>query len=363
MQRQRARRNAAQGGSRQIRIAKRLISMLRLFAKTAMYQLAAWEPLFGPVRRRQLSGKAVVLMYHELAEDGDDVEAWSVVRRTDFVKQMDYLRSKFDVLSLSQAIAQMAQPTSSDRPMAVVTFDDGDRGNRDVLLPVIETLDLPVTIFVATGQVQDQRSYWYDRLINALQVNAPVTVAHPAASPATCVVNETRGERNWARIQHLLSSLKKLEPAKREQVVDDVIKSIERYEPRSRGIAPLAVSDVRELADRPLVTIGAHSHCHNILTQLDRQAALESAARSKELLESWTGRRVSYFAYPNGDFNDAVISAVVEAGFEAAVTTDPRPWERGERLFALPRIGVGRYDTLDVFKVGLVGGIGRFLTR
>lgn len=303
----------------------------------------------------------MILMYHELTEDGDDVEAWSAVKRTDFVKQMDYLRSKFDVLSLSQAIAQMAQPTSSDRPMAVVTFDDGDRGNRDVLLPIIEAMDLPVTIFVATGQVQDRKSYWYDRLINALQVDAPVTVALPAASPATYVINETRGARNWTRIQHLLTSLKKLEPTKREQVVDDVIKSIDRYAPRSRGIAPLAISDIRELADCPLVTIGAHSHCHNILTQLDRQAAFESAARSKELLESWTGRRVSYFAYPNGDFNDAVVSVVVEAGFEAAVTTDPRPWKRGEQLFALPRIGVGRYDSLDVFKVGLVSGTGRFL--
>lgn len=303
----------------------------------------------------------MILMYHELTEDGDDVEAWSAVKRTDFVKQMDYLRSKFDVLSLSQAIAQMAQPTSSDRPMAVVTFDDGDRGNRDVLLPILETMDLPVTIFIATGQVQDRRSYWYDRLINALQVDAPVTVALPAASPATYVINETRGAQNWIRIQHLLSSLKKLEPTKREQVVDDVIKSVDRYPPRSPGIAPLAISDIWELADCPLVTIGAHSHCHNILTQLDRQAAFESTARSKELLESWTGRRVSYFAYPNGDFNDAVVSVVMEAGFEAAVTTDPRPWERGEQLFALPRIGVGRYDSLDVFKVGLISGIGRLL--
>lgn len=337
--------------------------MLRHLAKTAMYRLAAWEPLYGPVRQRRLSGKAVVLMYHELAEDGDDVEAWTVVKRTDFMKQMDYLRSKFDVLSLSQAIARMARPDTSSRPMAVVTFDDGDRGARDVLLPVIEALDLPATIFVATGQVQDRKPYWFDRLVNALQVDALVTVTLPAASSSVYMINETRGAQNWARIQQLLSSLKKLEPAEREQAVDDAIKSIGSHEPRSRGIAPLSKSDIRELADCPLVTIGAHSHCHNILTQIDRQAAFESAARSKELLESWTGRRVSYFAYPNGDFNDAVVSAVMEAGFEAAVTNAPRPWERGEKPFTLPRIGVGRYDSLDVFKLGLVGGIGRFLNQ
>ncbi len=337
--------------------------MLRQLARTAVYRLAAWESLLEPLRKRRLSGKVVILMYHELAKDGDDVEAWTVVNRTDFIRQMDYLRARFDVVSLSQAIARMTQPDHSDRPMAVVTFDDGDRGNRDVLLPIIETLRLPVTIFVATGQVQDQRPYWFDRLINALQVDAPVTVTVPvsAVSPATYVINEVRGARNWAIIQKLLSALKNLEPATRENVVEEIIDQMGRRGVRSRGIAPLSVDDIRELADCPWVTIGAHSHCHNILTQLDRQTALDSTKRSKDLLESWTGRGVSYFAYPNGDFNNDVISAVVAAGFEAAVTTAPRPWGNGESLFTLPRIGVGRYDSLDVFKVRLVSKTEHFL--
>jgi len=335
--------------------------MLRQLARTATYRLAAWEPLFGSVRKRQLSGKAVVLMYHEVADDGDHIEAWTVVKRSAFMRQMDYLRAKFDVVSLRQAIARMMQPNFTDRPLAVVTFDDGDRGNRDVLLPIIEALDLPVTIFIATRQVQNQKPYWFDRLVNALQVNAPVTVALPATRPATYVINETIGEQNWARVEQLLSALKNMKPAEREHLVDGIIENIDRHASRSYRIAPLAISDIRELADCPLVTIGAHSHCHNILTQLDHQAVFESIVRSKELLESWTGRNVSYFAYPNGDYNDSVISAVMAAGFEAAVTTAPCPWERGEDFFALPRTGIGRYDSLDVFKVKLVGGIRRLL--
>lgn len=300
-------------------------------------------------------------MYHELAGDGDDVEAWTVVRRRNFVQQMDYLRTKFDVVSLSEAIARMAQPKRADRPMAVVTFDDGDRGNREVLLPIIRELGLPVTIFIATRQVQDQQSYWFDRLINALQVDSPVTVSLTGALPDTYVVNETRGARNWSRINQLLVALKKLEPKMREYAVDSIIENIGRQRLRPYRIVPLAMSDIKALAECSLVTIGAHSHCHNILTQLDRDAVLASAVRSKELLESWTGQTVNYFAYPNGDFNEEVMATVAAAGFEAAVTTLPRPWNRGDRLLALPRIGIGRYDSLDVFKIKLVGGIRHFL--
>jgi peptidoglycan/xylan/chitin deacetylase (PgdA/CDA1 family) len=241
-----------------------------------------------------------------------------------------------------------------------VTFDDGDRGNRDVLLPVIEELELPVAIFVATGQVQEQRPYWFDRLLNALQTDVPVKVTVPAPW-ITSVINETRGNRNWRRIDQLLSSLKKLRPKLRELVVDDIVRKLPRQNQRSRGIAPLTISDIKELATCPAVTIGAHSHCHSILTQLDERAVFQSALRSKELLESWTGLPVNYFAYPNGDFNEAVISAVKAAGFEAALTTVREPWNKGQQLYTLPRVGVGRYDSFDAFKVMLTRGYRHFL--
>jgi peptidoglycan/xylan/chitin deacetylase (PgdA/CDA1 family) len=335
--------------------------MTKQLVRKMLYGLIAWEPLFKAVRKRELDNRVVVLMYHELAEDDDDVEAWTVIRRSNFVQQIDYLRTQFDVVSLSDAIERMAQPSRSDRPLAVVTFDDGDRGNSEVLLPILRELDLPVTIFIATRQVQDQKPYWFDRLINALQVELPIIITLPGKHPDTYAINETRGARNWSRIDQLLVALKKLEPTMREHAVNSIIENIGRQRSRPYRIAPLAMTDVKALAECSQVTIGAHSHCHNILTQLDQDAVFASAVRSKQLLESWTGQAVNYFAYPNGDYNDEVMATVAAAGFEAAVTTVQRPWNRGDHVLALPRIGIGRYDSLDVFKVKLVGGLRHIL--
>ena len=113
--------------------------------------------------------------------------------------------------------------------------------------------------------------------------------------------------------------------------------------------------ELRELAASPLVTIGAHSHCHNILTQLPASAVAESLATSKQLLETWTGRPVRHFAYPNGDHDAAVISQVKSAGFESAMTTVARPWTRDDSPFTIPRIGVGRYDSAALFKAKVSG--------
>lgn len=335
--------------------------MSNQLARNAVYRLAAWEPLFRPVLKRKLCNKAVILMYHELADDGDDVEAWTVVKRGDFVRQMDYLRASFDIVSLSHAITRMTQPAREDKPMAVITFDDGDRGNRHILLPIIRKMNLPVTVYIATRQVQDQNPYWFDRLINVLQTDEVITISHPGMLADTYVINETRGAQNWSRIEQLLLVLKKMEPAKREHAVDIIVESTAQQASRPYRIAPLAISDIKALAECSLVTIGAHSHCHNILTQLDRDAILESTARSKQLLESWTGQTISYFAYPNGDFNEEVMAAVAAAGFDTAVTTLPRHWDRNDNLLALPRVGIGRYDSLDVFKVKLLGGLRHLL--
>lgn len=155
-------------------------------------RLFAAEPFLSATRKWRLSGATVILMYHELADDADDLDAWTVVKRSDFLRQMDYVRAEFDVVSLSEAISRMASERLSERPLAVVTFDDGDRGNRDVLLPIVEDLDLPVTVFVATGQVRDQKPYWFDRFLNALQTDEHVTVTLP--SPwVRRVINKTRG--------------------------------------------------------------------------------------------------------------------------------------------------------------------------
>src|SRR5258708_4728637 len=114
-------------------------------------------------------------MYHELARDDADIEAWTVMRESDFVRQLEFLVGHYDVVSLDQALGRTS-PSASRRPRVVITFDDGDRGNATVLLPIVEAFKVPVTVYIATRQIADAKSYWFDRIINALQTNQPVTV-------------------------------------------------------------------------------------------------------------------------------------------------------------------------------------------
>lgn len=325
--------------------------------KQLYYSGLAAEPVNGWLRRRVLSQRIVVLMYHELADDDMDIEAWMTVRKSDFCRQVEFLQRHFSVVGLGEAMRRSTGWDVGDRPLAVITFDDGDKGNADVLLPLTEKLGCPVTVFVATGHIVEQRGYWFERVVNAVQVDNLVTIDLRPHRLGIYEINRTRGSANWSQIQRLLTDLKTLDPSTREEVVSSMLAAIPPVDQRKgRGILPMSVADVRALAASPFVTIGAHSHCHNILTQIPEAAVTESLRTSKTLLEEWTGQAVTDLAYPNGSSNDVVARCAAETGFRSGFTTERRAWARGDSLYRIPRIGIGRYDSLDQFKSKLVNG-------
>jgi peptidoglycan/xylan/chitin deacetylase (PgdA/CDA1 family) len=165
-------------------------------------------------------------------------------------------------------------------------------------------------------------------------------------------INRERGAENWRQIEMLLAGLKAVEPVRRARTVEDILKRLGALRGKDYyKLDHLTNEEVRELSTCPLVTIGAHSHCHSILTQLSYEDMRESVKASKLLLEKWTGRDVPYFSYPNGNYDENVIDALKAEGFECSVTTEARAWDRADSVFTIPRIGIGRYDSMDLFKI------------
>jgi peptidoglycan/xylan/chitin deacetylase (PgdA/CDA1 family) len=292
-------------------------------------------------------------------KDSDEIDAWTVVKESQFLKQVKYLKNHFCLISLDEALQWMELPTACDRPLAVLTFDDGYAGNRRVVLPIIDSMAIPITVFVSTSWIQNQQLYWYDRVILALQsVRAgsfEVDLRHVGIDRVRFASRDI-GESRWNKIQRLLSALKDLSPKVREGVVEDIsVQSGNDCLNSKAPVSPMSIDELKELAASKFVTIGAHSHCHNRLVQLSSEQIEESLGRSKQLLEKWTGKLIRHFAYPNGDYNLQTIALVKQAGFSSATTTVERLWSASDSAFEIPRIGIGRYDSFGQFKVRSLG--------
>ena len=338
--------------------ARRTIDALRV-ARTGLAPkrlaksfLASGLP-YALLRARALRKDPVtILCYHTVRPDTEEIDAWTAIRRADLLQQIRFLRAHYDIVSLDEALDR--QGARGTRPRAVITFDDGEAGLHDTLLPLVEQERVPVTLYIATGHIESGRPYWFDELMNALQADGPFTIDLGGAGLPAWTIGPVRGAARWAVIGDILEALKAVPPADRPALAAAVVAQAPPASGRPfTPLAPLSVAQLRELARSEWVTIAAHSHCHNLLDQISADDARASIARSRALLEEWTGRFVGHFAYPNGNHNRTLKAIVSDLGFRSAVALEGRLWHRGADLFLLPRLGIGRYDDLDRFKLRL----------
>jgi peptidoglycan/xylan/chitin deacetylase (PgdA/CDA1 family) len=322
------------------------------------FKRLAKAALASPLPYALLSGRALrgnpitVLCYHTIRPDHEALDAWTAVRQSDFVRQMEFLRTRYDIVSLDDAFD--GGTMLGNRPRAVITFDDGEVGLYDDLLPLVSELRLPVTLYIATGQVESGRAYWFDDVMNALQADGPFTIDLQAAGLKAWTIGPERGAARWTVIADILEALKGVNPGRREELAATVVAQAPRMSgPQFKPLQPMSVAQLRELAGNEWMTIAAHSHCHNLLDQIPTSDVRNSVARCRDLLEAWTGKSVRHFAYPNGNYNQSVEKVVAGLGFRSATALNDRLWRRGMDHFALPRVSIGRYDDFDRFKLRL----------
>ena len=115
------------------------------------------------------------------------------------------------------------------------------------------------------------------------------------------------------------------------------------------------------LAADPLVTIGAHTVNHPILTKVDDKTVRAELENSRAVIEAALGVRPRHLAYPVGDRSAAgarEFKIASDLGFSTAVTTRPGVIfpQHANHLTALPRISLnGNFQKQRYAKVLISG--------
>lgn len=113
--------------------------------------------------------------------------------------------------------------------------------------------------------------------------------------------------------------------------------------------------DLLALAEAGL-TIGSHTCTHPRMTEVEETIQQRELLESKLTLEDILGRPVEYFAYPYGDYDDAVRDRVEAVGYRAACSTRAGFNRHGEDPFALRRIEVYGTDSFAQFRNKILFG-------
>ena len=117
-------------------------------------------------------------------------------------------------------------------------------------------------------------------------------------------------------------------------------------------VKPLSWDQVNQLIESG-VEIGSHSKNHGFLDQMSEEQLIDEIVGSKQDIEKNTGRTVYSFSYPNGNFDDRVVS-MVRNNYPFAVSYEHKiPSVQIECKHLIPRIHVELDVDFPLFKSNL----------
>lgn len=323
----------------------------QLFAGTRVSRLA-----------RPNDGKSVVLAYHDVyVGRRDPVRNFDGmrVRMEHFEWQMEYLAANYRVVSLDQILEPRVDGRGR-KPLAAITFDDGYRNTYRYALPVLRRLRLPATVFIYTDFLLGRAAPWWDRLRAMI-----------AATPRPALQISFQGTARWfglatiqqkqAALRQLSSELVRLPNARREALLGTLASGLRVTGQALETFEPLSLEEVQKMVDAGIV-VGSHARSHDSFLHLTRSDLAEELTESKRVLESVTGRQVTWLAYPYGQFTPESMQVAEEAGYRGAVAALERLNDGAPNPYAISRFGVDDNMSRAHFIV-VVSGLRDILAR
>lgn len=288
----------------------------------------------GAASRRAL----VILAYHGIREDSSPVRNWMLLPQSEFEKQVKVLRERYDILPLDDAVARLRTGTL-ERPSVCITFDDGYFNNLSLAHPILRAQNAPATIFLATDFIGSHEVPWTTAVDAAFEATRTGKVDLSRFALGTWSHASADEARNNGLA--LKMRLKELDASRRNEVLHTLWPQLPDPSPSYLdAFRFLLWEQVRELEGTGVVSFGAHTVHHEILSRLPDELVTTEIGDSVAKVAAECAHPSRGFAYPNGraiDFDARAEAAVESAGCDFAVTTIS-----GFNTMTSPRFGLRR---------------------
>jgi peptidoglycan/xylan/chitin deacetylase (PgdA/CDA1 family) len=267
-------------------------------------------------------------------------------------------RWKLDLISLDEMYERLTA-NKAGRRFVCFTLDDAYADNLEYAYPIFRKHDVPFALFVPTSFPDRRGELWWVALEAVIAKNDAISLLINGREQRL----ECRSLREKRELFTALHAwlLDRDSDDEIRQVVRDLAR---RYHVDMAQICEkqcLTWEQIRELAQDPLVTIGAHTVNHPILSKVAPARVTAELKMSRAVIEGAIGVAPSHFAYPFGQRYSAgqrEFRIARDLGFKTAMTTRPGVVfpDHVNQLWALPRISLnGDYQRMRYVRVLMSG--------
>lgn len=293
---------------------KRLIKKIAFHS--GIFRLSSW-----------LHGNLLsILMYHGFSKPLDNKGLTNFegkhINVDEFENHLKLLTKYCNPISLESAIVNEKLPANP----VVLTFDDGYKNNYTYTFPLLKKYNVPATIFLTTGFIDQTNYIWTDRLEYIIDHAPHRNIDFPWKDDYLKLELNSDNEK-MRTILSIKNYLKTLPETKKLFFLNTLQRFLEikyDWDKIPPILLPLTWDEIREMRDSGLFSFGAHTVTHPILSNCTDDQQRKELALSQQRINKELGESAYLFAYPNGgiaDYNKKSIELLRELGYLGAVTT------------------------------------------
>ena len=239
-----------------------------------------------------MAGVGAILLFHHVRPERQ--EGFQPNRHLEVAPQfLDELiceirAAGMEIVSLGEAHRRLTEGDFSNRFVAL-TFDDGYRDNHDFAYPVLKRHEAPFAIFVPSRFTDGTGNLWWIALERAVAASQRLRTTIDGTDYDFDLTDDATRQRAFETLYWALRAL----PDECE------MRAIIGQMANGAGVATETIcrefcmdwQEIAELAEDPLVTIGAHTDTHIMLAKACDERARTDIASGVERMETMLGQR------------------------------------------------------------------------
>lgn len=225
---------------------------------------------------------------------------------SDFKRRLIFLKNKFNIISFDEYLAA----GEDRRPLApnscILTFDDGDLEHYTKVYPLLKKLKIPATFFIPTGYISNNNCKWDDE-ITALLVDTKIKEFEFHIPLLTRRVFKIGTIDEKAEVaNYLCRTLKYASSETRKIFIKRSSKRLQIMKNYKVAICQRSMGwhHLKNIANDSLMSIGAHTQTHPVLTILKDNEIKDELSGSKREIEENIEKLVTLFSYSFGKLTD-----------------------------------------------------------
>lgn len=291
----------------------------------------------GRVNARLKKGGVIILMFHKVDDKCDQLPL--TVCPHIFDRILAEIKSRYEIVPLESLFDKSGNLIVSEEVKFAITFDDGYRDNYEQAFPMLKNHNAPATIYLSYGHMENELSFWYEKLTSGLQSTKQSYVDLEDLGSEKFSL-ETQEDRELATFR-LNFWLKTYTDKERKVLLEAILERLQVDE-SSIVVSPMLTWGMVKEMQNNNINFGSHTISHPILSREDRKSIEKEVVESRRLLEKKTDLAFEGFAYPNGtidDYNETVLE-FARTTYQHSCTTTPGINYAGQDPHQLKRINV-----------------------